>query len=105
KRDISKRIYYNDLMHEAVAALPDMSSDFYRVHKLYPSGPSPKIGLNDSKVFGYYGSMGYHSFNANSYVRFFELFDIVDYSDENTTRWTTGFIDHPLLMNLVANRY
>jgi|GEM_PF-3876200 len=105
KKDVSKRIYYNDLTLEAVASLPEMKDDFYRVHKLYPSGPSKYISLNDSKVFDYYSTVAYHSFNANSYIKFYELFDIVDYSKEHTTRWTTGFIEQPLLMNFVANRF
>lgn len=105
KEDLSKRINYNDYTKEAVATLPAMDTTFYRTHKIFASSPTKHVGLNDALVFGFFGSNSYHSFNSQSYVRLYELFDLADFSNESSTRWASGFVSQPLLMTLVSNRF
>jgi len=78
---------------------------FYRIEKDYQSGNTIHGSLNDAKAQGYYGTTSYSSFNQINYVRFLEEIGLIQKGDETSTRWITGFRNHPLLQSFANVKY
>lgn len=102
--ELESKVGYNDYSNEAVAAIKQKDSGFYRIGKTYKSGPAMHSSLNDAKVQGYFGVDSYHSFNQLNYIRFLDAVDIIG-DGESATRWASGVVDNPILTSFSAVKY
>ena len=93
---------YNDYTVESATFINSLDKGFYRVSKEYSSGPAIHSSINDAKVFGYYGTPCYYSFNQKYYIRFLEETGIIKKGIEDQSRWAQGLASRPLLQ-IVGN--
>jgi len=111
KRDVvtgamlKEKVGYNDYTVESVDYLKKADNSFYRINKEYSSGLAIHQSINDAKVFGFYGTPSYFSFNQKNYIKFLGDLDVINVKDENSTRWARGLVDRPILFSLVAGKY
>ena len=96
---------YNDYAVEASAYVNATDKGFYRVSKDWGSGPAMHASINDAKVFGYYGTPCYYSFNQKYYIRFLEETAIIQKGVEDQSRWAQGLASRPLLQILGNVKY
>lgn len=102
--ELSERVGYNDYTNDAIKYLDSTDTEFYRVHKMYSSGPAKHNSLNDAKVQRYYGSSSYDSFNQENYIHFLEGTDVVARGNEFASRWAKG-LNRPMLRVLGSVKY
>ena len=106
KSEMLTRTGYNDHTVEAMRDLKDRDDGFYRVTKPYSSGAAEHGSLNDSMIFGYYGTAAYSSFNSLSYVRFLLALDLIaSPPEEGETRWIRGLAERFVLSAFAGEKY
>lgn len=105
KQLLQAKVGYNDYTVESIAYLKSIDKSFYRVNKEYSSGMAIHGSINDAKVQGFYGTPSYFSFNQKNYIKFLGDLNVIDVSDENSTRWAKGLADRPVLFSLCAGKY
>lgn len=105
KQLLQAKVGYNDYTVESINYLKSIDKSFYRVNKEYASGMAIHGSINDAKVQGFYGTPSYFSFNQKNYIKFLGELDVIDASDENSTRWAKGLADRPVLFSLCAGKY
>jgi len=105
KQLLEAKVGYNDYTVESINYLKSIDKSFFRVNKEYSSGMAIHGSINDAKVQGFYGTPSYFSFNQKNYIRFLGDLNVIDVSDENSTRWAKGLADRPILFSLCAGKY
>ena len=106
KTELNDRTGYNDATVDAVNYVKSVDREkFFRITKLYSSGPSSYTSLNDAIVFGYYGTSSYSSFNDLNYVNFLTAVDAMQPNSEPDTRWALGLIGHAALSIFAGEKY
>ena len=95
--ETKKKEGYNDYSIDAIQYLNRIDTSFYRIQKMYSSGPAVYASLNDPLVQRFYGTTSYSGFNQSNYVKFLLATVIPEGSNEYETRWIKGFESHPLL--------
>ena len=105
KDELRQNTGYNDETTDAVREIAAQDKGFYRVSKPRPSAPTSWTGLNDSMIFGYYGTSSYSSFNNVSYTSFLTDIGAIPPGGEGYTRWATGTLDYPLLSGFLCEKY
>jgi uncharacterized membrane protein YfhO len=106
KPELKQRVGYNDYTVEAVRDIESADHSFYRITKLYPSGPSIHASNNDAMVFGYYGTRSYSSFNNLNYIKFLISVNALDPDpSETSTRWAHGLTGRPNLSKFACEKY
>ncbi len=106
KQELHERVGYNDYTIDALRDIKAGDHDFYRISKLYSSGPAEHLSLNDAVVFDFYGTASYHSFNNANYIRFLRGTEALSVrSSEAESRWSTGSLSYPLLSTFLCEKY
>ena len=103
--DFKARTGFNDYTKEAIAYINKQDKSFFRVEKSYTSGSSGYASLNDAMVQNYRSTSNYYSFNHRYYVAFMKGLDVLQGTDETSTRWISGVRGRPLLMPLTSVKY
>ncbi len=104
-KEFESRTGYNDYTVEALDYIESVDSDFYRIEKYYSSTPANFANSSDGKVFGYYGTPSYSSFNQKFYIRFLRDTEIIRPDQETDTRWAPGVGGRPVLMAVCGVKY
>ena len=106
KKELQERVGYNDYTVDAIRDIKHDDPSFFRVSKLYSSGPAMHQSLNDAMIFGYFGTSEYTSFNNLNYIKFLMAVDVISPSPSETdTRWVTGLLGDPLLSTFAGEKY
>ncbi len=105
KRELTEKTGYNDETVEAVRDITAADAGFFRISKPRPSAPTVWLSLNDSMVFGYYGTSSYSSFNNVNYTDFLAGVGAIRPGSEGQTRWSSGTLDYPLLSTFLSEKY
>jgi uncharacterized membrane protein YfhO len=106
KTDLTTRIGYNDETVDAMQYIKSADREpFFRITKLYSSGQSRWASLNDSMVFGYYGTSSYNNFNSVHYTNFLTSVNVIRPNSEWDTRWSPGLIGHAILSIFACEKY
>ncbi len=102
---LTDRSGYNDYAVGAIRYLDKNDKGFYRIEKNYYSSLSDHFSLNDAMVQGYKGMSVYAAFNQPEYVRFLDLFGLVDTKKLNTLKWIMQPRKDPMVQGLVGVKY
>lgn len=106
KNELNERVGYNDETVDAIREIKATDDRFFRVTKTWSSSLGTYQGLNDSAVFGYYGTASYSSFNNLNYINFLMAVDAISTTDMSTyTHWSVGLLGHPLLSTFAGEKY
>ncbi len=106
KDELNQRTGYNDETTDVVRDLKASDHDFYRVTKMWGSGPANRVSYNDSLIFGFYGTPCYSSFNNIDYIRFLIGVDAIPADNIATdAQWSPGLIWEPLLATFACEKY
>jgi hypothetical protein len=106
KPELQERVGYNDYTVEAIRDIKRDDPSFFRVTKLYSSGPAMHGSLNDAMIFGYFGTSEYTSFNNLNYIKFLMAMNVISPSPtEADTRWVMGLSGQPLLSTFAGEKY
>ena len=106
KNELQERVGYNDYTVDAIRDIKHDDHSFFRVSKLYSSGPAMHPSLNDAMIFGYFGTSEYTSFNNLNYIKFLMAVDVLSPNPSETdTRWLSGLLGHPLLSTFAGEKY
>jgi uncharacterized membrane protein YfhO len=116
KSELNQRRYYNDYTVDAVRDIKNHDSSFFRITKTWASVPLRSSdpndatafhsSMNDSMVFGYYGTPSYSSVNNLNYITFLLAVEAIPSSSiEVLTRWAKGCQDSPLLQTFAGEKY
>jgi hypothetical protein len=106
RRELHERVGYNDYTVDAVRDIKATDKSFYRITKLYSSGPAVDRSFNDALVFDYYGTTSFCSFNNVNYIKFLMAVDAIPpNATEPNTRWVNGLLGQPLLSTFACEKY
>jgi uncharacterized membrane protein YfhO len=106
KQELKERVGYNDATVDAIRDIKaGDNTSFYRITKTRGSGPAVKVSMNDSLIFGYYGTPSYSSFNNLNYINFLITVGLIAPNWEEATRWSIGLIDDPVLSLFAGEKY
>jgi uncharacterized membrane protein YfhO len=106
KQELNERVGYNDATVDAVRDIKSSDPSFFRITKTWGSGLGTYQSLNDSLVFGYYGTISYSSFNNLNYIKFLMAVDAISPEEMSTyTHWSLGLLGHPLLSTFACEKY
>ena len=106
KRELGERVGYNDQTVDAVREIKSSDHSFFRITKTWGSGLGTYRSVNDSMVFGYYGTASYSSFNNLNYVTFLMAVDAISPTEMSTyARSSLGLVGHPLLSTFACEKY
>jgi uncharacterized membrane protein YfhO len=106
KQELHERVGYNDQTVEAVREIESSDRSFFRITKIWGSGPANRPSYNDAMVFGYYSTLSYSSFNNLNYIKFLIAVDAIS-SDHlaRDAQWSLGLTEYPLLSTFACERY
>jgi len=102
---LTDRSGYNDHAIGAIRYLNKTDDGFYRLEKNYFTTLSDHFSLNDAMVQDYYGMSVYAAFNQSEYVKFLDLFGLVDTKKVNSLKWIMRPRKEPLVQGLVGVKY
>lgn len=102
---LTDRSGYNDHAIGAIRYLNKKDDGFYRLEKNYYTTLSDHFSLNDAMVQDYYGMSVYAAFNQSEYVKFLDLFGLVDTKKVNSLKWIMRPRKEPLVQGLVGVKY
>ena len=106
KEDFTRRTGSNDHTVEAVREIDARQDSFFRITKMWGSGPANRISYNDALVFHYYGTPCYSSFNNIDYIRFLIGVEAIPADNIPTdAQWSPGLLWEPLLSTFVCEKY
>ena len=105
RRELHQRIGYNDYTVEALDFIYQQDNGFFRLTKDYASANSIHRSLNEGRVFGFYGTTQYSSFNQANYIRFLTKMALIDSTEESQTRWAIGVEQNALLFPFAGVDY
>jgi hypothetical protein len=106
KQELGERLGYNDQTVDAVREVKSSDHSFFRITKTWGSGLGTYQSVNDSMVFGYYGTSSYSSFNDLNYIKFLMAVDAISSTEMSTyTHWSLGLLDHLLLSTFACEKY
>jgi Bacterial membrane protein YfhO len=107
KPQLQERIGYNDETVDIMRDLKGADPGFFRVTKLWGSSPTSGYpSLNDSMVFGYYGTSAYSSFNNVNYTEFLiAVGTITNDNIDSSVHWSAGLMGHSLLSIFACEKY
>lgn len=106
KQELNERVGFNDETVDAIREIKASDNAFFRITKIWGSGPATRPSYNDAMVFGYYGTLSYSSFNNLNYIKFLLAVDAIPSADIATDAvWSTGLVGHPLLSTFACEKY
>lgn len=102
---LTDRSGYNDYAVGAIRYLNKKDDGFYRIEKNYYATLSDHFSLNDAMVQGYRGMSVYAAFNQSEYVKFLDLFGLVDTKKVNSLKWIMQPRKASFVQGLVGVKY
>jgi uncharacterized membrane protein YfhO len=108
KEQLKQRVGYNDRTADVLRDLNAQDSSFFRITKTWGSSPSQSFpSLNDSMVFGFYGTTAQNSFNNANYTKFLMAVEAISAERiDSTSHWSTGLtLGNPLLLIFAGEKY
>ena len=106
KDELNQRTGYNDATVDAIRDVKSYDHGFFRVTKMWGSGPANRISYNDALIFGYYGTPCYSSFNNIDYIKFLIAVGAIPPDNIPTdAQWSPGLIWEPLLSTFACEKY
>jgi uncharacterized membrane protein YfhO len=107
KHQLQERVGYNDETVDIMRDLKEADHGFFRVTKMWGSSPTSGYpSLNDSMVFGYYGTSAYSSFNNVNYTEFLIAVGVITNDNiDSTVHWSAGLTGHSLLSIFACEKY
>jgi len=103
--EFTERKGYNDYTNEALDFLHQSDTSFYRVQKKYPSTWAVNSSLNDAKVFNFFGTSAYSSFNQSSYINFLIEMGLVNPNKAANLKWVSGLGNRDDIADLLGVKY
>jgi hypothetical protein len=105
QEQFTSRIGYNDYTINAFDYLKSIDREFFRINKDYSSSLAETRSINDAKIYGYFGTPSYSSFNRNEYIDFLYATEIIPKGQETKTRWAIGLLQRPFLQAVASVKY
>jgi hypothetical protein len=105
EKDIKAGKLYGDSTLQVVQWLKKQDSNFYRIAKYYPSGPTEHMSMNDAMVQGFNGLIGYSSQHQKYYMRFLRATGCVDPNKPDDIKWTYKILSKPNLCSFAGAKY
>jgi Predicted membrane protein len=106
KQELNERVGFNDETVDAIREINASDNAFFRITKIWGSGPATRRSYNDAMVFGYYGTLSYSSFNSLNYIKFLLAVDAISSANiAEDAQWSQGLVGHPLLSTFACEKY